>query len=80
MTTTIVVRAATVEDVPRVAELMREYMHELFGSAWHGSAEALARDGFGAAFDLMVAARPDGELVAFAGWPAGSGLELRAVK
>ncbi|HZS40026.1 MAG TPA: GNAT family N-acetyltransferase [Polyangia bacterium] len=63
------VRAAAPTDVPELAALLELYMKEQYGRAWNGSPEALERDGFGARFDVMVAAR-GGELVGFAAWAA----------
>jgi GNAT superfamily N-acetyltransferase len=61
------IRAATIDDVPAVAGLLGEYMRELFRCEWKGSAEALARDGFGLHFEMVVVVR-GGECVGFAGW------------
>lgn len=65
----IEIRAATTGDVSAVAAFLRDYMREVFGpdAVWAGSPEALARDGFGLRFEMMVAAR-DGAVVGFVGW------------
>ena len=64
----LAIRAARAADVPSIAEMMHAYMHETYRSSWHGSAEALSRDGFGRRFDMQVAAAPSGEVVALAAW------------
>jgi GNAT superfamily N-acetyltransferase len=61
------VRPATQADVPALVALLEAYMRETYARPWSGTAEALARDGFGARCRLTVAARA-GELVAFAAW------------
>jgi GNAT superfamily N-acetyltransferase len=60
-------RAATADDVSALVQLLGEYMRELFDGIWNGNPEALARDGFGAHFDVVVATRA-GERVGFAAW------------
>ncbi len=61
------IRPATRADVPDVAALLRSYMRETYNDDWHGSAEGLARDGFGQEFEMHVALK-EGDLVGFAGW------------
>lgn len=62
------VRIATPEDVPSLSELLHDYMRETFGQPWHGSPEAVGRDGFGAEFETIVAETADGQLIGFAAW------------
>lgn len=61
------IRPAIATDAPAVALLLDEYMRELFDQAWSGTAEALARDGFGLHFDLVVVTYVDAPL-GFAAW------------
>ena len=61
------IRAATPADVPVLPSLLQPYTQEAFGSPWHGSAEALTRDGFGAHFHTIVAEQSS-QLVGFAAW------------
>jgi GNAT superfamily N-acetyltransferase len=63
------IRPATADDVPALAVLLPEYMRELFGgeAIWRGTPEALARDGFGSHFEMVVVARA-GECHGFVGW------------
>jgi len=63
------IRAATPGDVPAIAALFHEHMRAAFGpdAVWDGSPEALARDGFGLHFQMLVATRA-GECVGFVGW------------
>jgi GNAT superfamily N-acetyltransferase len=74
VTTQPTYRAARCEprEVNMLAALLEAYMRETFGSPWKGSAEALARDGFGARFELTVAVLDgvdcDGSLIGFAAW------------
>jgi GNAT superfamily N-acetyltransferase len=60
-------RAGAASDAGALSALVSEYMRELFGRAWSGSAEAVARDGCGAQFETMVVVR-GGELVGFGAW------------
>ena len=61
------IRAATPDDVPALAELMGRYMRETFQDEWHGSAEALSRDGFGQKFEMQVGS-VNGDIVGFLAW------------
>ena len=61
------IRAATPDDVPALAALMVRYMRETFHDEWHGSAEALSRDGFGQNFEVHVGT-VDGSIVGFLAW------------
>ena len=63
------IRPATTDDVPAIAALFHAHMRDAFGpdAVWGGSAEALARDGFGVHFEMIVATR-GGECVGFVGW------------
>lgn len=65
----IEIRPATTEDVPAIAALFGAHMRDAFGAGarWDGSAEALARDGFGLHFEMLVATRSS-ECVGFVGW------------
>lgn len=62
-----VIREAQREDVPVIASLMQQYMRETYRGEWRGSARALADDGFGAQFCLLVAEWRH-EVVALLGW------------
>jgi GNAT superfamily N-acetyltransferase len=53
------------DEIDQLVALLEAYMRETFSVPWHGTREALERDGFGARFDVVVAAQ-DGRLVAFA--------------
>jgi GNAT superfamily N-acetyltransferase len=64
----LTVRSAAPGDVPDVARLVEQFMHDAFARPWGGSAEALARDGFGAHFELSVAITTGAGLVGFAAW------------
>ncbi len=61
------VRPAVLEDVSALAELMSIYVRETYNADWHGSAEALRRDGFGREFEMQVASI-EGNLVGMAAW------------
>jgi len=63
----VALRAATPADVPALAALMRSYMRETYNDDWHGSADAMARDGFGRDFEMHVAAK-GGDLVGMVAW------------
>ncbi len=62
------IRQATRGDLQALADLNRTYMHEMFGSEWHGTREALERDLFLSPRVFLVVAERDGELVGFAAW------------
>ena len=47
---------------------MADYMREAYGDAWHGSPEALLRDGFGAAFEMQVVELAGGTVGGLAAW------------
>jgi len=48
-------RPAEPRDVPVLVQLLEAYMRETFKAPWHGSAEALRRDGFGREFEMHIA-------------------------
>jgi GNAT superfamily N-acetyltransferase len=60
-------RASIPADVTSVADLLQEYMQETYHGDWHGTAHCLARDGFGARFNLSVASGEE-TLIGFAAW------------
>lgn len=64
----ITVRAAERRDVPALAGLLEAYMREVFESPWHGTAEALGRDGFGREFETQVATSDSGDVIGFVIW------------
>jgi GNAT superfamily N-acetyltransferase len=64
----IKVRPAERHDVPALVRLLEAYMREIFESPWHGTAEALGRDGFGREFETQVATSDAGEVVGFVIW------------
>lgn len=64
----LTVRSALPGDVPEVARLIEQFMHDAFTRPWGGSAEALARDGFGAHFEMSVASTTGAGIVGFAAW------------
>ena len=64
------VRAAERGDAPALAALLDAYMQETFRTVWHGSAEALARDGFGREFETLLAVATGGQPIGFAAWAA----------
>jgi GNAT superfamily N-acetyltransferase len=49
-------------------QLLEVYMRETFKAPWHGSAEALRRDGFGREFETHVAVTGDGCVMGFVAW------------
>ena len=61
------IRPARPEDVPALAAMMVGYMREAFDDDWHGSAEALSRDGFGREFEMHVASS-NADLVGLVAW------------
>jgi GNAT superfamily N-acetyltransferase len=61
------IRVAQPEDVPALAKLMGLYMHETYRAGWRGDVNALARDGFGTEFRVLVAEQQH-ELVALLAW------------
>ena len=61
------IRAAIPADAPALAALIRSYMRETYDDDWHGSLEALSRDGFGREFDMHLALRGD-DVVGFLAW------------
>ena len=63
----ILVRMATGGDVPDIAALLSDYMHETYFAEWHGDPIAIERDGFGSRFQMAVAACGP-EIVAFIAW------------
>ena len=63
----ILVRTATRGDVPGIAALLSDYMHETYSAEWRGKPIAIERDGFGNQFHLAVAASGP-EIVAFIAW------------
>jgi len=62
------VRAADQSDVPALVQLLEVYMRETFKAPWHGSAEALRRDGFGREFETHVAVTGDGCVMGIVAW------------
>ena len=64
----IKVRPGERRDVPGLVRLLEAYMREVFASPWHGTAEALTRDGFGQEFETQVATSDADEVVGFATW------------
>jgi GNAT superfamily N-acetyltransferase len=64
----IPVRLARSADVPAVASFLHAFMRETFDATWHGTPEALERDGLGARFELLVAEGRRGEIVGFVAW------------
>ena len=69
MSQSATIRPAQPGDVPAIVGLMHSYMQEAYGDIWHGSADALAKDGFGHEFDIQVAASScDGGLCGLVAW------------
>jgi GNAT superfamily N-acetyltransferase len=64
----LLIRPASVEDVAALTQTLEAYMFETFGRRWHGSAEALVADGFGAKVRLLVAEHASAGVVAFCAW------------
>lgn len=63
------IRLAQTSDVPAIIGLMNSYMREAYADSWHGSAEALAKDGFGREFEILVAAsNSNSDLVGLVAW------------
>ena len=65
---TITIREAAVEDVPDLSGLLDDYMQETFNCPWYGSPDALATDGFGEKFELILAESSLGKAVGFCAW------------
>lgn len=63
----LVTRAARPTDVPAITALMISYMRETYDDEWHGSAEALERDGFGRDFHIHLATA-GGAVVGMVAW------------
>jgi GNAT superfamily N-acetyltransferase len=63
----ILVRTAAREDVPGIAALVSDYMHETYSAEWRGEPITIERDGFGSRFHMAVAASGQ-EIVAFIAW------------
>lgn len=61
------VRPARAEDISALVSLLRAFMREAFDAKWHGTPEALERDGLGARFELLVA-EGRGGLIGFVAW------------
>ena len=51
----ITTRMATAGDIPSLVAMLTAFMKEAFDRPWSGSPEALARDGLGERFEMMVA-------------------------
>jgi GNAT superfamily N-acetyltransferase len=65
----LTIRPAAPDDVPVLALMLEDYLRETYGAAWHGTAEALLRDGFGREMEMLVsAAGDDGRVTGFAAW------------
>ncbi|HEX7240820.1 MAG TPA: GNAT family N-acetyltransferase [Longimicrobiaceae bacterium] len=62
------IRPAEASDAPALARLMEAYMRETYRDSWHGSAEALLRDGFGREFEVHVARTREGRVVGLVAW------------
>jgi GNAT superfamily N-acetyltransferase len=63
----IAIRDAREADIPEIADLLGQYMHETYNGSWHGSAEALSAHAFGRHFHLKVA-QSGARLLGFAAW------------
>jgi GNAT superfamily N-acetyltransferase len=61
-------RPAALRDVPVLVQLLEAYMRETFKAPWHGSAEALRRDGFGREFEIHVAMTGGEHVMGFLAW------------
>lgn len=64
----LIVRPAAPGDVPMLARMLEDYLRETYGAAWHGTPEALLRDGFGGEMEMLVSAAGDGRVTGFAAW------------
>ena len=75
------IRPATTDDVPAIAALLHAHMRDAFGAAavWDGSPEALARDGFGLHFQMIVATRGSECVAAFRAVADLAGKPARAI-
>jgi GNAT superfamily N-acetyltransferase len=51
-----------------VVSLLHAFMRETFDSEWHGTPDALERDGLGARFELLVAEGRRGATIGFVAW------------
>ena len=61
-------RPAEPRDVPVLVQLLEAYMRETFKAPWHGSAEALRRDGFGREFEMHIATTGGERVMGFLAW------------
>jgi GNAT superfamily N-acetyltransferase len=64
----ITVRPALPADASELATLLEAFMQDAFRSRWHGTADALRRDGSGAHFETSVALASSGTIVGFVAW------------
>jgi GNAT superfamily N-acetyltransferase len=51
-----------------LVQLLEAYMRETFKAPWHGSAEAVCRDGFGREFELHIATSGGEHVMGFLAW------------
>ena len=66
-----IARPAEPRDVPVLVQSLEAYMQETFRTPWHGSAEALWRDGFGREFEIHVAMTGGEHVMGFLAWRKG---------
>lgn len=62
------IRNSTLDDIPELEKILTAFMQETFQRSWGGTPHKLAQDGFGAEFEMMVAAADNQKLIAFAAW------------
>jgi GNAT superfamily N-acetyltransferase len=62
------IRQANRNDIPRLEELLGDYMQELFHRAWGGTTQLLEQQGFGNEVTIIVAEASGQGVVAFVAW------------
>lgn len=65
---TYCIRNAIQDDIPDLEKLLTAFMQETFQRSWSGTPQKLARDGFGAEFQMVVAEAENHQLIAFGAW------------
>ncbi len=64
----LTIRPALPTDAPDLATLLHAFMQDAFQRPWHGTVDALQRDGCGARFETSVAVASNGAMVGFVAW------------
>jgi GNAT superfamily N-acetyltransferase len=64
----LTIRPALPTDASDLADLLEAFMQDAFQRPWHGTVDALGRDGCGARFEMSVAVASNGAMVGFVAW------------